>query len=104
VHLSKSLLRLGFTKTKHDPALWMAERSSHYEYWLRMLMKFFSYLEQGSHGSHKVIGKGQCVKERRHSRILFMCKCKIPWRSMEESGISISSIIKDIHSKRHPEI
>jgi hypothetical protein len=31
-HLSESLLRLGFKKTKHDPDLWMVEKSSHYEY------------------------------------------------------------------------
>jgi hypothetical protein len=32
VHLSESLLRLGFKKTKHDPDLWMVDKSSHYEY------------------------------------------------------------------------
>jgi hypothetical protein len=31
-HLSQSLLRLGFKKTKHDPDLWMVDKSSHYEY------------------------------------------------------------------------
>jgi hypothetical protein len=31
-HLSKSLLRLGFKKTKHDPDLLMVDKSSHYEY------------------------------------------------------------------------
>jgi hypothetical protein len=31
-HLSESLLRLGFKKTKHDSDLWMVEKSSHYEY------------------------------------------------------------------------
>jgi hypothetical protein len=31
-HLSGSLLRLGFKKTKHDPDLWMLNNSSHYEY------------------------------------------------------------------------
>jgi hypothetical protein len=31
-HLSESLLRLGFKKTKHDPELWMVDKSSHYEY------------------------------------------------------------------------
>jgi hypothetical protein len=30
-HLSESLLRLGFKKTKHDPDLWMVDKSSHYE-------------------------------------------------------------------------
>jgi hypothetical protein len=31
-HLSESLLRLGFKKTKHDPDLWTVDKSSHYEY------------------------------------------------------------------------
>jgi hypothetical protein len=31
-HLSESLLRLGFKKTKHDHDLWMVDKSSHYEY------------------------------------------------------------------------
>jgi hypothetical protein len=31
-HLSESILRLGFKKTKHDPDLWMVDKSSHYEY------------------------------------------------------------------------
>jgi hypothetical protein len=31
-HLSKSHLRLGFKKIKHDPDLWMVGKSSHYEY------------------------------------------------------------------------
>jgi hypothetical protein len=30
--LSESLLRLGFKKTKHDPDLWIVDKSSHYEY------------------------------------------------------------------------
>jgi hypothetical protein len=31
-HLSESLLRLWFKKTKHDPDLWMVDKSSHYKY------------------------------------------------------------------------
>jgi hypothetical protein len=31
-HLSESLLRLGFTKTKHEHDVWMVDKSSHYEY------------------------------------------------------------------------
>jgi hypothetical protein len=31
-HLSESLLRLGFKKTRHDADLWMLDKSSHYEY------------------------------------------------------------------------
>jgi hypothetical protein len=31
-HLSESLLRLRCKKTKHDPDLWMMNKSSHYEY------------------------------------------------------------------------
>jgi hypothetical protein len=31
-HLSESLPRLGFKKTKHEPDLWMLDKSSHNEY------------------------------------------------------------------------
>jgi hypothetical protein len=31
-HLSESILRLGFKKTKHKSDLWMVDKSSHYEY------------------------------------------------------------------------
>jgi hypothetical protein len=31
-HLSESLLRLGFKKTKHNPDIKMVDKSSHYEY------------------------------------------------------------------------
>jgi hypothetical protein len=31
-HLAESLLRLGFKKTKHDPDLWMIDKTSHYAY------------------------------------------------------------------------
>jgi hypothetical protein len=31
-HLSESPLTLGFKKTKHEPDLWMVDKSSHYEY------------------------------------------------------------------------
>jgi hypothetical protein len=30
-HLSEPLLRLGFKKTKHNPELWLVDKSSHYE-------------------------------------------------------------------------
>jgi hypothetical protein len=31
-HLSESLLRLGYKKSKHDPDLWMVDKSSYHEY------------------------------------------------------------------------
>jgi hypothetical protein len=31
-HLSESLLSLDFKNTKHDPEIWMVDKSSHYEY------------------------------------------------------------------------
>jgi hypothetical protein len=31
-HLRESLLRLGFKMNKHDPDLWMVDKSSNYEY------------------------------------------------------------------------
>jgi hypothetical protein len=76
-HLSESLLRLGFKKTKHDPDLWMVDKSSHYEYLATYVDDILS-LEQGSYGSHKSIGKDIHAKECRHSRILFRWKCGIP--------------------------
>jgi hypothetical protein len=56
-HLSESLLRLGIKKTKHDPDLWMVEKSSHYEYLDTYVDDILIWLEQGSHGTRKVIGK-----------------------------------------------
>jgi hypothetical protein len=47
-HLSESLLRLGFKKTKHDPGLWMVDKSSHYEYLATYICGWHSYLEQES--------------------------------------------------------
>jgi hypothetical protein len=31
-HLSEALLRLGIKKSKHNPDLWMVDKSSHYQY------------------------------------------------------------------------
>jgi hypothetical protein len=31
-HLAEPLIRLGFKSTKHNPDLWMIDKSSHYEY------------------------------------------------------------------------
>jgi hypothetical protein len=55
-HLSESILRLGFKKTKHDPNLWMVEKSSHYQYlatyvddidiWSKDPMAFIKSLER----------------------------------------------------------
>jgi hypothetical protein len=88
-HLSQSFLRLGFKKTKHDPDLWMVEKSSHYEYlatyvddiliWSKVPMAVIKALEKTY--MVKILG--------------------IPWRSMEESGIRISYIRKELHSERH---
>jgi hypothetical protein len=101
-HLSESLLRLGFKKTKHDPDLWMVDKSSHYEYLAIYVDDILIWSKDPM--AVKVIGKDMHVKECRHSRILFRWKCGIPWRSTEESGIRISSISKNLHSKHHSEI
>jgi hypothetical protein len=55
-HLSESLLRLGFQKTKHGPDLWMLDKSSHHEYlatyvdgiliWSKDPMAFIKSLEK----------------------------------------------------------
>jgi hypothetical protein len=73
-YLSESLLRLGFKKTKHDPDLWLVDKSSHYEYlatyvddiliWSKDLMAVIKSLEKDIH-----------AKECGHSRILFRWKC-----------------------------
>jgi hypothetical protein len=93
-HLSESLLRLGFKKAKDDPDLWMVDKSSHNEYlatyvddiliWSKDPMAVIKSLENTIH-----------AKDCRHSRILFRWKFGIPWRSIQESGIRISSISKN---------
>jgi hypothetical protein len=55
-HLSESLLRLGFKKTKHEPDLWMVDKSSHNQYlapyvddiliWSKDLMAVIKLLEK----------------------------------------------------------
>jgi hypothetical protein len=55
-HLRESPLRLGFKKTKHDPDVWMVDKSSHYEYlathvydiliWSKNFMTFIKSLEK----------------------------------------------------------
>jgi Reverse transcriptase (RNA-dependent DNA polymerase) len=55
-HLAESSLRLGFKKTKHDPELWMIDKTSHYEYlatyvddiliWSKDPMSFIKSLEK----------------------------------------------------------
>jgi hypothetical protein len=100
-HLSKSLLRLRLKKTKHDPDLWMVDGSSHYEYiatyvddiliWSKDPMTVIKSLEK----TYMLTSVGI-------AEYFFRWKCGIPWRSMVESGIKISSISKDLHSERHP--
>jgi hypothetical protein len=99
-HLSQSLLRLGFKKTKNDPGVWMVDKSSHYEY-LATYVDYIHIWSKEPMAVIKSIGKDIHAKECRHSRILFRWECGIPWRSMEESGIRISYISKDLYSERH---
>jgi hypothetical protein len=47
-------------------------------------------LEQGSHGSHKVIGKDIYVEECSHSRILFRWKCRILGQALKNQGLGLS--------------
>jgi Reverse transcriptase (RNA-dependent DNA polymerase) len=74
-HLAESLLRLGFRKTKHDPDLWMVDKTSHYEY-------LATYVDDILIWS----------KDR---------KCGIFWRNMEESRVKTSNISKDLYPERH---
>jgi hypothetical protein len=94
-HLSESLLRLGFKKTKHDPELWMVDKSSYYEY-LATYVDDILIWSKDPMAVIKALEKAYMLKSEDR------CKCRIPWRSMEESGIRISSISKDLHSKHHP--
>jgi hypothetical protein len=50
-------------------------------------------LEQGSHGSYKVIGNDLYVEECWHSRIIFRRKFGIPWIGMknERLGLALST-------------
>jgi hypothetical protein len=73
-HLSESLLRLGFKKTKHDPDLWMVDKSSHYEY-LTTYVDDILIWSKDPMAVIKLIGKDIHAKECRHSRILFRWKC-----------------------------
>jgi hypothetical protein len=92
-HLSQSFLRLGFKKTKHDPDLWMVDKSSYDEYlatyvddiliWSKDLMTDIKSLQK------TYMLKSVSIPEYYLGR-----KFRIPWRSMGVSGIRISSISK----------
>jgi hypothetical protein len=85
-HLSESLLRLGFKKTKHEPELWMVDKSSYYEY-LAAYVDDILIWSKDPMAVIKGIGNDLYVEECRKSRILLRWKCGIPWRDIEESGI-----------------
>jgi hypothetical protein len=96
-HLSKSPLRLGFKKTKHDPDLWMADKLSYYKYFATYLDDILIWVKD----SMAVISLSEMfyMQKMKSTRLLFSWKCRIPCRSIEESRISISSFCKDLHSK-----
>ena len=48
-HLAESLLMLGFKKSKHDPDLWMVDKSSHY---ISTNMIGFLLLSKDFHGEY----------------------------------------------------
>jgi hypothetical protein len=72
----------------------MGDNSSHYEY----LAKYVDDILIWSKDPMAVIMslENPCVKECRHSRVLFRWKCGIPWRSMEDSGTRISNMWRKI--------
>jgi hypothetical protein len=72
----------------------MVDKSSHYEY----LATYVDDILIWSKDPMAVMLKSVSIP------ILFRWKCGIPWRSMEESGIRIISISKDLNLKRHSEI
>jgi hypothetical protein len=98
-HLSESLRRLVFKKTKHDPDLWMVDKSSYYEYiatyadeiriWSKDPMAVIKSLEKTYR--LKTVGIPEYYLG---GNVEFLGEA---W--MEESGIRISFISKDLHSK-----
>jgi hypothetical protein len=99
-HLSESLLRLGFKKAKHDPNLWMVDKSSHYEY-LATYVDDILIWNKDTMAVIKLLEKTYMLKSVGIPEYYFEWKCGTPWRRMEESGIWISSFSKDLHSKLH---
>jgi hypothetical protein len=95
-HLSESLLRLGFKKTKHDPDLWIVDKSSNYE----CLVTYMDDILIWSKDPMAVIKALETT--------YILKSVGIPENYLggnvefEESGIKISYIRKDLHSKRHP--
>jgi hypothetical protein len=90
-HLSELLLRLGFKQTKHDPDLWMVDKSSHYEY-------LATYVDEILMVVIKALEKTYMLKS------VGIPEYYLGGNMEFLGGISISSISKDLHSKLHSEI
>jgi hypothetical protein len=78
----------------------MVEKSSYYENLATYVDEILIWSKDPM-AVIRALEKTYMLKSVGIPRILFRRKCRIPWRSMEESGIKISSISKDIHSERH---
>ena len=69
-YLAELLLILGFKKTKHDPDLWMVDKSSHYEYLATYENEILIWRK-----IPMAILKSLVFEECRHPGILFRRKC-----------------------------
>jgi hypothetical protein len=86
----------------------MVEKSSHYEY-LATNMDDILIWSKDPMVVIRIIGKTYILESVGITKYyldgnLNRWKCEIPWRSMEESGMRISYISKDLHTKFHSEI
>jgi hypothetical protein len=83
---------MGFKKTKNDPDLCMVDKTSHYEY----LATYVDDILIWSNDPMAVIASLEKTYMLKSVGIP-LWKCRIPWRSIEGSGIRISCISKDLH-------
>jgi hypothetical protein len=93
-HLSELLLTLGFKKNKHDPDLWMVDKSSNYEYLATYVDEILIWRKDPMDTINSMEKVYMFKSVDIFSRIPSRWKCGVPWRCMEESGISIGCFYK----------
>jgi hypothetical protein len=99
-HLSESLLKLGFEKTKHDPELWIVDKSSHYEYLATYVDDIFIW-NKDPMAVIKSLVKTYMLKCLGISEYYLGGNVEFLGEAWEKTGIRISYISKDLHSKCH---
>jgi hypothetical protein len=102
-HLSESILKLGFKKTKHDHDLCMVDKSSHYEYLATYVDEILIW-SKDSMTVIEALEKTYMLKSVGIPEYYLGGKFGIPWRSMEESGVTIISFYNYIHQNHNFEI